>query len=138
MRDTWLYVIILSISVIGYGVVFVGQRLLEVHGLTLFGMAINFTVLPKYGLAVIHAALMGLLFPNSHPLNKIWQYFLIVLVVLLLGDFVVTIAIKKQVMPDISLLLHRLFLQPIKWVGTTVSIVIGILLHKLKNKGLIA
>ena len=133
----WLYILVFITSVLGYGLVFIGHRMIEVHGLTLFGMSINLTVLPKYALAILHGGLLGLLFPNKHPLFGFWQAFLLVIIGSIALDFVAVIEVKKEFFKDLGLVIHRFFLTILKISGSPMAIVIGIVIHKLETKKLL-
>ncbi|MFM1791738.1 MAG: hypothetical protein RLZZ252_92 [Bacteroidota bacterium] len=137
LQNPLLYVLVFITSVLGYGLVFVGQRMLEVHGLTLFGMSINLTVLPKYALAILHGGLLGVLFPNKHALFGFWQVFLLVIIGSIVIDFATVIAIKKEFFKDLGLVIHRFFLTIIKISGSPMAIVLGIVIHKLETKKLL-
>jgi hypothetical protein len=103
--------------------------------MSLFGVALNYTVIPKYFIGLLQWALVLALFAKDHPLHRIIHAATPFIFVLIVFDVVAMIMIKRQVGVELGLPLHGFFYASIRLFTDTYAMIIGVLIHKFyRNK----
>jgi hypothetical protein len=98
--------------------------------MSLFGMAINFSVMPKYFVGLLQWALVLALFSRDHPLHDIIQRGTPIVFGLIAFDVVSMVMIKRQWAAELGFHLHGFFYESIRLFTDTYAMIIGVLIHK--------
>ena len=98
--------------------------------MSLFGIAINFSVMPKYFVGLLQWALVLVLFSKEHPLHDIIQRGTPLVLGLIAFDVVSMVMIKRQWAAELGFHLHGFFYESIRLFTDTYAMIVGILIHK--------
>ncbi len=104
--------------------------------MSLFGIDLNFSVLPIYLIGLFQWILVLALFSKEHPLYNEIQYGTYVLLVFIVFDVLSMVMIKKHVASEWAIFLHNFFCTIIGLFTESYAMILAILIHKFYRNSL--
>jgi hypothetical protein len=98
--------------------------------MSLFGIDMNFSLMPKYFVGLLQWTLVLALFSKEHSLHNLVQYGTYLLLIIIAFDVLFVVMIKRHVASEWAISFHVFFYTLIEFFTGTYAMIVAILIHK--------